>query len=163
MSFALAIPLIFNAATGLADLAAIDRQVAAFTGVPAGAPGGASTPVDRRLRLGACPEPLSLNWRTARRDSVVVQCPAAGGWRLFVPVGGNASGYAAAPAIERGDAVTISVAGEGFSVTRPGEALESGPIGAWIKVRTASNARTSRAEASRARVVRPGLVEIPLP
>lgn len=163
MSFALAIPLILNAATGLADLAAIDRQVAAFTGAPAGTPGGAVTPVDRRLRLEACPVQMSLNWRTERRDSVVVQCPAAGGWRLFVPVGGNAAGYAAAPAIERGDAVTISVAGEGFSVSRPGEAMEAGPVGAWIRVRPAGNARTSRTETSRARVVRPGLVEIALP
>src|SRR6478609_6219167 len=41
-------------AAGFADPAAIDRAVAAFTGAPIGTPGGARTPVDRRLRLAAC-------------------------------------------------------------------------------------------------------------
>ena len=156
--------LMLLTATPFADLAAIDRDVATFTGASIGMPGGARGPVDRRLRLNACRTPLSFAWRTAQRDTVVVQCPDAGGWRLYVPVLGAAAEAAALPAINRGDAVTISVAGDGFAVSQPGEALESGPVGAWIRVRTVSAARnTATANAMRGQVMRPGLVVLPLP
>lgn len=149
------------AAQPFADLAAIDRAVTLFTGAPAGQTGGALQPVDRRLRLAACRSELALSWRGIRRDSVVVQCPDAGGWRIFVPV--EAAGSAvAAPAIARGDAVTIAISGQGFSVSQPGEALEAGAVGAWIKVRTAQAGR-SQGDAMRAQVIRPGLVGVPLP
>lgn len=168
MSAALA--LILAAAPTLApiaDLAAIDREVERFTGVPAGAEGGASLPVDRRLRLAPCRSPLALSWRTPRQETVLVECPDAGSWRIFVPVrrslgpvgSGAGGGPVAAPAINRGDAVTIAVAGEGFAVSQPGEALDGGPVGAWIRVRTLS----AKAQPMRARIVRPGLVEMPLP
>lgn len=147
----------------MADLAAIDRQVAAFTGASQGAPGGAVLPVDRRLRLTACALPLTLNWHTPRRESVLVQCPDAGSWRLFVPVKA-APGDAAAvetPAITRGEAVTVSVTGEGFSVSQPGIAVDQGPIGAWVRVRMVQ-AGAPKGDAMRALVVRPGLVAIPV-
>ena len=67
MSFALG--LVLAAAAGLADLDAIDRQVAAFTGAAVGQPGGAAAPVDRRLRLQTCTAPLAVNWNGLRRDS----------------------------------------------------------------------------------------------
>ncbi|WP_338467680.1 flagella basal body P-ring formation protein FlgA [Novosphingobium sp. ZN18A2] len=137
---------------GYADLSAIDAQVATFAG-------GGTVPVDRRLRLMPCKRPLALSWRGTRRETVVVQCPDPGGWRLFVPVAeGNAAGRRtpAAPAIQRGDAVTVRVSGAGFTVSQPGEALESGAVGAWIRVRPGV-----RKQPVRARVARPGLVEIP--
>lgn len=144
MSFALAL----LAATPFADLAAVDRAVADFAG-------GAASPLDRRLRLAPCVSPLALSWRTPRRETVVVECPDAGGWRLFVPV---SAGAGIAPlAINRGDAVSVSVSGQGFSVSQPGEALESGPVGEWIRVKTAGG------QPMRAQVVRPGLVSVPLP
>ncbi|GGB93579.1 hypothetical protein GCM10011494_09990 [Novosphingobium endophyticum] len=153
------------AATGaFADLEAIDRQVAGFTGAPVGAVGGAVTPVDRRLRLQRCGSGLSLSWRTTLHDSVVVQCGDANGWRIFVPVR-QAAHVAAAQqpdAIRRGDAISIAISGEGFSVSQPGEALDSGAVGEWINVRPASAAR-NRADPIRARIVRPGLVAVPLP
>ncbi len=150
MSFVLA--LMLAAAAPFADLDAIDRTAAAFAG-----PG--TVPVDRRLRLRPCASPLAVSWHTQRRDSVVVQCTDAGGWRLFVAVRGAAPGAVQPPAINRGDAVTIAVDGDGFTVSHPGEAMESGPEGAWIRVRTLA----ARAEPMRARVVRPGLVSVPLP
>lgn len=140
------------------DLVAIDRAVAAFTGAGIGEPGGATLPVDRRLRLAACRSPLSLDWQGNRQDTVLVQCPDAGGWRLFVATSGNArQAPAAAPAISRGEAVTITAAGEGFSVAQSGEALDSGALGSWIRVRT-----SARATPIRARVERPGLVVVPI-
>jgi flagella basal body P-ring formation protein FlgA len=114
---------------GLADLTDIDIAVARFTGSPIGVPGGAALPVDRRMRLAACRAPLALSWRGGTRDSVIVQCPDAGSWRIFVPVVGLAPATrqeAAAPAVLRGEAVTVSVTGEGFAVSQPGEAMDPG-------------------------------------
>lgn len=156
--------LLATATAGFADLDAIDRQVAAFTGAEIGMAGGAMTPVDRRLRLAACRSGTALSWRTPAQDSVLVQCGDAGGWRLFVPVR-RAVAEAAPAAVARGDSVSIAVSGEGFTVSQPGEALESGPVGAWIRVRPAGapgSAMAARAETMRARVVRPGLVALPL-
>lgn len=154
-----------KADSGFADLDAIDRQVAVFTGVPIGGEGGATLPVDRRLRLRACGAGLGVSWRSAVRDSVIVQCGDLGGWRLFVPVrrAPTAAHEAPAPlAVRRGDAVAITVRGDGFAVSQPGEALEGGAIDAWIRVRPLSPAK-GRAEEMRAQVIRPGLVSFPLP
>lgn len=153
------IALFLAAAAPFADLAAIDRQVAEFTGAPAGAQGGAQMPLDRRLRLKPCTAPLSLAWRGERRETVVAACPDAGGWRLFVPVRAAAQSAAAPPAINRGDAVTIAVTGGGFSVSQPGEALDAGPVGGWIRVRGLN----AKGQPMRAQVLRPGLVGVPLP
>jgi flagella basal body P-ring formation protein FlgA len=149
--------------TGGADLATIDRQVAAFTGVPQGAVGGAILPIDRRLRLTACNSPLSLGWHTTRKESVIVQCPDPGSWRLFVPVTRvqQASAAPETPAVARGEAVTVSVTGEGFAVSQPGIAMDAGPVGAWIRVRMAQGS-APKGDAMRAQVIRPGLVTIPM-
>lgn len=142
-------------------LEAIDRAVAGFAGAAIGQPGGAVLPVDRRLRLAACPADLALSWRDERHGSVVVQCPIPGGWRLFVPLRAVASG--AGPAVvARGEAVTIAVAGEGFTVSQPGEAVEAGALGDWIRVRPVRDGSV-RGEPMRARVTRPGEVAVMLP
>jgi flagella basal body P-ring formation protein FlgA len=158
-----AMPLAILAAAALSftDPAAIDVAVAQFAGTPA-------QPVDRRLRLRPCAAPLALSWRMPRRDAITVQCPDAGSWHLSVPLPPSASpatpsSLADTPAIiARGDAVTVLVAGDGFSVSRAGEAMEAGAPGAWIKVRVEAAAGT-QAEPLRAQVVRPGLVTIPVP
>ncbi|WP_288418191.1 flagella basal body P-ring formation protein FlgA [uncultured Novosphingobium sp.] len=158
MSIVLAI--LAAASTGYADLAAIDREVAGFTGAEIGQSGGAMTPVDRRLRLAPCASPLTLSWRTQNHESVIVQCGDPGSWRLFVPIKRDLQGPGGAPAINRGDGISIAVNGDGFSVAQPGEAMESGAVGSWIRVRPI-NAKPN-AEPMRAQVVRPGLVSLPL-
>ncbi|HET9630156.1 MAG TPA: flagella basal body P-ring formation protein FlgA [Novosphingobium sp.] len=145
-------------AASFIDPAMIDAEVARFTGMPQGTTGGAAQPADRRLKLAACANPLSLGWYSGRRDTVLVQCPDAGGWRLFVPVLQGAAGAADGPAVLRGEAVTIAVAGPGFSVSQPGEAMEAGQVGGWIRVKTAA----SGTQPMRARIVRPGLVAVSL-
>ena len=155
--------LVAVGAASYADLDTIDMRVAAFTGAGIGEAGGASGPVDRRLRLQPCASGLRLSWRTRQRDSVVVQCADAGGWRLFVPVNGSGAAPGGQPAVSRGDSVTITITGEGFSVSRPGEAMETGPVGAWIKVRSANAAQRGSTDVIQARVLRPGLVGVPLP
>ena len=140
------------------DPSAIEGEVARFTGAGTGQPGGAALPVDRRLRLARCAAPLALTWHGTRQDMVTVQCP--GGWRLFVALSGSAQAPSAAPVIAKGDAVTIVVRGDGYSVSQGGEALEGGAPGAWIRVRAGEKGPGDRNEALRARVVRPGLVEM---
>ena len=168
MSFALGLALAaaqFAQGAGFADLAAIDRQVEAFTGAPVGTPGGATMPVDRRMRLRPCGAALAISWNGMRRDSLQVQCPEAGGWRIFVQLANASLGAAPAlPAVSRGDAVTIAVQGDGFSVSQPGEALEQGAVGAWIRVRPVSSvAAGPKGDTLRAQIARPGMVVIPLP
>lgn len=145
-------------AAPFADMSAIDAAVTQFTGAPQGAVGGAAQPADRRLKLAACANPLSLSWYAGRRDTVLVQCPDAGGWRLFVPVLQAAPGVAEAPAVLRGESVTVTVTGDGFSVSQSGEAMDPGAVGQWIRVKTAAAAT----HPLRGRIVRPGLVAVRL-
>ncbi|MFM5931606.1 MAG: flagella basal body P-ring formation protein FlgA [Novosphingobium sp.] len=152
---ALALPATAQAQS-VTDLAALDRAVETFTGAPIGAPGGAAQPVDRRLHLARCAAPPALSWYGSRRDTVLVRCPDAGSWRIFVPLSAGSTPEQSAPAVLRGEAVTIAVAGEGFSVAQAGEALEPGAVGAWIRVRSAQ----ASAQPIRAKVVRPGLVTV---
>ena len=162
--FLLGLPLLpVPACAATADLAQIDQLVAGFTGAAQGAPGGATLPVDRRLRLAACKAPLSLGWHTQRRESVVVQCPDPGSWRLFVPVdAARQEAVAETPAVKPGESVTISVKSEGFAVSQPGTAVEGGAVGSWIRVRPVQGG-APRNDPLRAQVIRPGLVAIPLP
>ena len=147
-------------AAGFQDHAAIDREVAQFTGMPLGAQGGARLPVDRRLKLSQCPAPLSLEWYGNANQTVLVRCPIAGGWRLFVPVeGGGTMGAKAQPVVARGETVSIAIEGKGFSISRQGEALDAGAIGEWIRVRPAGAGR----DPIRARITHPGKVGIGLP
>jgi flagella basal body P-ring formation protein FlgA len=155
------------AQTSHADLAAIDRAVAQFTGAAQGQPGGAVLPLDRRLRLAPCPPPLALGWYGTRHDTVEVACPAPGGWKLYVPLVGSGKAApgsvsthaSAAYAVTRGDQVTITVRGEGFAVSQPGQALESGALGACNTVRGLGQGT----QVLRARAQHPGLVGMELP
>jgi len=141
-----------------ADPALIDRAVEQFTGAPIGVTGGAAQPVDRRLRLASCQAPLSLGWHGSRQDSVLVECPDAGSWRIYVPVAkASAAATKQAMLVARGDAVNILVRGTGFSVTQTGQAMEAGGKDDWIRVKPPGGA-----EPVRAQVERPGLVIIPL-
>ncbi len=147
-------------AQALADLAAIDAQVAVFTGAAIGQPGGAAMPTDRRLRLRPCPSAPLLDWFGARRDVVQVACPVSGGWKIYVPLRSDGMADApAAPLVARGDALSVTVSGEGFAISQQGEAMEPGAAGAWIKVRLAG----VKTEPVRAQVLRPGAVGIVLP
>ena len=142
---------------GATNLALIDNAVAEFTGQSIGVPGGAAQPVDRRLRLALCTAPLALSWYGTAQTSVLVSCPDAGGWRVFVPVVQARREEPAAIAVAKGEGVTISVTGDGFSVSQVGEAMDAGAVGAWIRVRT-----NAKADPVRARIVRPGLVALPM-
>lgn len=134
------------AAASFQDTASLDASVAAFTGRPTGAEGGARTPIDARLRLATCPT-VSLSWRTEQHDAVVVSC-AGPAWRIFVPVirpanapaaiatavGGSFAPVAKAPpVIKRGDPIVIEAGTEGFSISREGVAMgDAAPGGRFM-------------------------------
>lgn len=150
---------IAGAGAGFADLGAIDRAVERFTGASTGAQGGATLPVDRRLKLAPCPAQLSLEWYGRARDTVLVRCPQPGGWRLFVPVMAMQAGQAAQTAVARGEVVSIIVQGAGFTLTRQGEAMDGGAVGDWIRVRPVG----AKADPLRLRIIEPGKVGMNLP
>ena len=125
----------------------IDKAVAGFTGRAIGEEGGARTAVDSRLKLAACPM-VTMNWRTAAHDSVVVACPDPE-WRIFVAVRIAAPAIVAptalAPAaasaakseivIKRGDPVSVVAGSDGFSVTRDGIAVNDAPAGVRVLIK----------------------------
>lgn len=139
------------------NLDAVDRQVAAFLGQSADSAGATFVPVDRRLRLATCAAPLALSWYGTRQDSVLVRCPDVSGWRVFVRVQGAvgaAPAAAAVPAVSRGEPVTVTVRGTGFSVSQAGEAMENGAVGQWVRV------RMNKTNEMRAQVLQPGTVRV---
>ena len=161
----LGLPAAAAAQGRFADLPAIDRAVESFTNAPIGTPGGAVSPVDRRLRLAQCNMPLKLAFHGRRQDTVRVECPDPGSWRIFVPL---TLGLQAAPSapmaapkpqvlIERGQPVTIALTGRNFTVQQAGKALEKGAEGEWIEVEPQGAKGPIQAK-----VIRPGYVMIPL-
>ena len=133
-------------AAAFQDTSGLDRAVAAFTGRPIGAEGGARTAVDPRLRLRQCPT-VAMSWRTEAHDAVVVTCSGPD-WRIFVPVIRPAAAAAPArvvasapvkvePVVRRGDSVVIEAGSNGFSITREGVAMADAAPGARFAVRVA--------------------------
>lgn len=130
-------------ATGFQDLAALDRQVAIALGADTGQPGGAVAPIDRRLKLAACPAAPAIE--PGLSGSVTVRCVALG-WRVRVNTGGGtvaavamSPGFArvrAEPVVRRGDPVAMTVENESFSITLEGVAEQDGAPGDRIRVRT---------------------------
>ncbi len=126
--------LLTPAGAAFADVAALDRQVAATLGAAAGMPGGALRPIDTRLRLAPCTEPTIVEPPTL--GAVTVRCAPAG-WRIRVPLmaPGRPAADAQRPLVQRGDPVTLVVDAPGLSVTGTGIAEEDGAVGAFVRVR----------------------------
>jgi hypothetical protein len=105
------------ASAGLLAPAVLQMQVEAFAGQP--------VLVDPRLLLPAC-ERLDFAWASGGR-SVMVHCTAPE-WRVFIPVGEGSAAAATpiavpanpvartAPAIRRGDRISLEVGGAGFVI-----------------------------------------------
>lgn len=135
---------------GRTDPTRIDRIVEAFTGTAIGQPGGARQPADRRLQLAPCTSPLQASWHGAPGRTVRVACNDGPGWQVFVALQPLPATANAAPAVKRGDRLTVTVRGRGFTIQQPGEAAEAGLIGDWITVRMAQGQKTVSARIERA-------------
>lgn len=123
------------AAQPFQDVAALDAQVEAALGAAIGEPGGAAAPVDRRLKLAACPGPVSIG--APAMGAVAVRC-AELGWRIRVPLVRvrTAAVEEPEPIVRKGDQVELRAASGSFSVSTVAIAEEDGAIGDRIRVRT---------------------------
>ncbi|WHO38285.1 flagella basal body P-ring formation protein FlgA [Sphingobium sp. AP49] len=150
------------------NLDRIDSLVAMTVGANMGEPGGPLAPVDRRLRLAACPTTPSVDGPTF--GAAIVKCDALG-WRIRVPlVAGGAAGmtgpvarYAPAAravpkeaAVKRGDPVQLNAGNAAFSVSRMMIADEDGAVGETIRVR-----EDKKSAPILAQVVEMGVVRVP--
>lgn len=150
------------------NLDRIDGLVAMTVGANIGEPGGPLAPVDRRLRLAACPGTPSVEGPVF--GAAMVKCDALG-WRIRVPLAGGSAAVAAAPAarygmaarpaqremvVKRGDPVQLVAGNSEFSVSRMMVADEDGALGDTIRVR-----EDKRAAPVLAQVVAMGTVRIP--
>ena len=131
-------------AQGFENLEMLDNRVAAALGANIGEPGGATTPIDRRLRLQACPQPVEVGEPVA--GALAVRCVPLG-WRIRVSIVGapqarqtaSASSPAQAraePVIRRGDQIELIAIASGFTVSTLAVAEQDGAPGDRIRVRT---------------------------
>lgn len=135
------------------DTKILDALVAAKLGNEIGEPGGARSPVDRRLKLAQCPETPKVS--DGVMDAAIVRCESLG-WRVSVPINisnqnslvparaAAMQSYAASPryspadseiAIRRGEPVRLTIRKRGFSLSRMMIADRNGRIGEVIPVR----------------------------
>lgn len=134
-----------QAQNGIESPAGLDALVADFLGARVGEPGGAASPVDRRLRLAACPERVELSRIAA--GNVAVACRPLG-WRIRVPLTEGGGGSAGAstraasraagldvPLVSRGDQVQLLVRRGSVTVTATGVAMDAGGEGERIRIR----------------------------
>jgi flagellar basal body P-ring formation protein FlgA len=123
---------------GFEDLDQLEGQVVAMLGAGIGEAGGPARPLDRRLRLRPCPEPVTVD--EPAMGAVAVRCQAVG-WRIRVPLAGEPTAVRAAavrrqPIIRRGDQVEVVAIASSFTVSTRGIAEQDGAEGDRIRVRT---------------------------
>ena len=146
------------------DLGELDVAVAAHMGAGIGEPGGARAPIDRRLKLKACPDVPDVSGPVL--GAAVVRCEQVG-WSIRVPLrldgqasGGtarqNASNQEESDAVTRGQVVRLSVEGNGFSLARTMIADATGKVGDLISVRA-----DRRSKPILARITGVGEVSVP--
>jgi len=135
-------------AGGYQDLDALDARIASTVG-----DSGTPVPVDRRIRLGQCPQEPEISPLSG--GALAVRCPTLG-WKIRVAVSSaESSGSPAEILIRRGDLVELVVKGAGFSASAPGTALDEGAAGKTVRVKIPTSPMPVSAV-----VVRAGLVAI---
>lgn len=129
------------AAQHFENLDMLDSRISAALGAGIGEPGGAANPVDRRLHLAACPQPVEI--AEPALGAVAVRCQPLG-WRIRIPLVATARPAApaapaaarAAPTIRRGDQIQLVAISAGFTVSTLAVADQDGAPGDRIRVRT---------------------------
>ncbi len=126
-------------AQGFEDVAALDNKVVAALGAGFGEPGGPARPIDKRLKLAACPQPAIVD--PPALGAVTVRCEPLG-WRVRVALARSAGGYSAEgaakaePIIRKGDQVELTASAGSFSVSTIAVAEQDGAPGDRIRVRS---------------------------
>lgn len=154
----LAVPAVAAQPQRFEDLNGLEALVVARLGAPVGQPGGPAAPIDRRLRLAACPNTPSID--APAMGAVAVRCDAIG-WRIRVPITGGGR-VAAAPIqsqqvlVRKGDPVQLVAGNASFTVSTMVIAEEDGARGDMIRVRA-----DRKSEPVVARVMENGVVKAP--
>jgi flagellar basal body P-ring formation protein FlgA len=133
-ALALAAP---TAAAPFEDLDRLEARVVAAVGAGIGEPGGPARPIDRRLRLAACPSAPMMTMPMA--GAATITCEALG-WRIHVPLARMAIVEASArakpePVIRKGDQVEVVAMGGAFTVSTIAVAQQDGAPGDRIRLR----------------------------
>jgi flagellar basal body P-ring formation protein FlgA len=132
------------AAAPFQNLDALEIRVVNALGAGIGEPGGPAAPIDRRLKLAACPGSVQID--PPAMGAIALRCPAAN-WRIRVPLARLAGATLASapaamvatraePVIRRGDPVDLVAESNGFSVSVSGVAQEDGAPGRRIRIKT---------------------------
>lgn len=160
------------------NLDRIDSLVAMTVGANLGEPGGPAAPVDRRLRLAACPTTPSVEGPIF--GAAMVKCDALN-WRIRVPLVAGSAAAASGPlprtaaaygaanrftrpapavakeaVVRKGDPVQLMAGNAAFSVSRMMIADEDGALGETIRVR-----EDKKSAPIFAQVVEMGVVRVP--
>lgn len=117
------------------DINGLEALVIARIGAAVGQPGGPVAPIDRRLKLAACPGTPVIEGPVM--GAAVVRCEAIG-WRIRVPLRAAIMPAAAARSamlVRKGDPVEMVAQGSSFSVSTQMMADEDGGRGDMIRVR----------------------------
>ncbi len=107
------------------DIAALDQQVAVVA---------KAQPIDPRLKLAHCPQPIILE--PEQMGALIVRCMPLG-WRIRVPVlKATTTATLSEMLVRRGETVEMVSSGEGYEVSTNAVALENGSLGAAIRVKS---------------------------
>lgn len=131
------------APTAYEDLGRLEARVVAAVGAGIGEPGGPQRPIDRRLRLAACPSAPMVTMPIP--GAATLDCEALG-WRIHVPLartaiagapGFNGTGARekAEPVIKKGDQVEVVAMGGMFTVSTIAVAQQDGAPGDRIRLK----------------------------
>lgn len=129
------------AAAPFQNIDALEARLVNALGAGIGEPGGPAAPIDRRLKLAACPGSVQID--PPVMGAVALRCTAAN-WRIRVAIarlGGTqtaptgAMALKAEPVVRRGDPVDLIAENAGFSVSVSGTAQEDGAPGSRIRIK----------------------------
>lgn len=147
---------------GFQNIEALEDRLILALDARIGTPGGPVAPIDRRLRLAACPGRVEID--PPALGAVALRCPAIG-WRIRVPLVRDvqaaqqiqrvAAVEKAPRIVRRGDPVELVASTRGFSVSAEATAQEDGAQGDRIKV------KTDKAQIIYAEVLDAGRVALP--
>lgn len=134
-------------AAAFENLDALESRVEAALGAAAGEPGGPIHAIDSRLRLAACPKPVTIE--PPLLGAATVRCEPLG-WRIRVPISHPADEIVVTGSkpVRKGDQVELQANGGAFTVSVMAIAAEDGALGDRIRVRTDPKAAPLLAEVS---------------
>ena len=124
------------------NIDALEARLVNALGAGIGEPGGPAAPIDRRLKLAACPTTVQID--PPAMGAIALRCVPLN-WRIRVPIArlgnaqnvamGSVMGAKAEIVVRRGDPVDLTAETNGFSVSVSATAQEDGPPGGRIRVK----------------------------